>query len=184
MLNASAIAVSIYVGAEYSHRTITNLTKAVEDAARCGLPVLGVTAVGKQLADRKEKRYLAHASRVAAELGADIIKTYYCEGFEEVVTNTPVPIIVAGGPRLNTYRDVLEMTKNAVERGAIGVDMGRNIWQSEYPTAIIQGVRAIIHGDASLKEALDIVETLSTPENRRRVYGQPAANDEELNKVH
>ena len=138
-LDASAVAVSIFVGSEYSHQTIINLTDMVNDASQYDLPVLGVTAVGKALKDKKEKRYLAHASRLAAELGADIVKTYYCDGFEEVVAKTPVPIVVAGGPKLDTYEDVLTLCYNAIQMGAIGVDMGRNIWQSEFPAAIVQG---------------------------------------------
>ncbi|WP_420594276.1 3-hydroxy-5-phosphonooxypentane-2,4-dione thiolase [Deinococcus sp.] len=184
MLNASAIAINTYVGSEHSHQTIVNLTRAVQDASEYHLPVIGVTAAGKALADKKDKRYLTHASRLLAELGADLIKTYYTEGFEDIVTKCPVPIIVAGGPRLNSYRDVLEMTYNAVERGAIGVDMGRNIWQSEFPGAIIQGVRAIIHDGMGIQEADDLVRSLSTPERRRDTRFEFTADDDKLNKVH
>ena len=183
-LNASAIAINVYVGSTHSHRTITNLTRAVEDASTYHLPVIGVTAAGKGLADKKDKRYLSHASRLLTELGADLIKTYFAEGFEEIVTKCPVPIIVAGGPRLDSYRAVLEMTHSAVQMGAVGVDMGRNIWQSEYPAAIIQGVRAIIHGNASVDDADDLVRSLSVPENRRETPFTFTAEDDKLNKVH
>lgn len=183
-LNASAIAVSIFVGAEHSHQTILNLTDAINDAMEYDLPVLGVTAVGKALKDKKEKRYLTHASRLAAELGADIVKTYYCEGFEEVVKKTTVPIIVAGGPKLDNYKDVLELCYNSIQCGAIGVDMGRNIWQSDYPEAITAGVAHIIHKNASVKEALQLVESMSNDKTKRKEYFEVTSEDIENSKVH
>lgn len=183
-LNASAIAVSMFVGAEHSHQTILNLTDAINDAMEYDLPVLGVTAVGKALKDKKEKRYLTHASRLAAELGADIVKTYYCEGFEEVVKKTTVPIIVAGGPKLDTYKDVLELCYNAIQCGAIGVDMGRNIWQSDYPEAITAGVAHIIHKNSSVKEALELVESMSNDKTKRKEYFEVTEEDIENSKVH
>ena len=182
-LNASAIAVSMFVGAEHSHQTILNLTDAINDAMEYDLPVLGVTAVGKALKDKKEKRYLTHASRLAAELGADIVKTYYCEGFEEVVKKTTVPIIVAGGHKLDTYKDVLELCYNAIQCGAIGVDMGRNIWQSDYPEAITAGVAHIIHKNSSVKEALELVESMSNDKTKRKEYFEVTAEDIENSKV-
>ncbi|TXJ54463.1 3-hydroxy-5-phosphonooxypentane-2,4-dione thiolase [Brachyspira aalborgi] len=183
-LNASAIAVSIFVGAEHSHQTILNLTDAINDAMEYDLPVLGVTAVGKALKDKKEKRYLTHASRLAAELGADIVKTYYCEGFEEVVKKTTVPIIVAGGPKLDSYKDVLELCYNSIQCGAIGVDMGRNIWQSDYPEAITAGVAHIIHKNSSVKEALQLVESMCNDKTKRKEYFEVTEEDIENSKVH
>ena len=183
-LNASAIAVSMFVGAEHSHQTILNLTDAINDAMEYDLPVLGVTAVGKALKDKKEKRYLTHASRLAAELGADIVKTYYCEGFEEVVKKTTVPIIVAGGPKLDNYKDVLELCYNSIQCGAIGVDMGRNIWQSDYPEAITAGVAHIIHKNSSVKEALQLVESMCNDKTKRKEYFEVTEEDIENSKVH
>lgn len=183
-LNAAAIAVSIFVGAQHSHQTILNLTDAINDASEYDLPVLGVTAVGKALKDKKEKRYLTHASRLAAELGADIVKTYYCEGFEEVVKKTTVPIIVAGGPKLDSYKDVLELCYNSIQCGAIGVDMGRNIWQSDYPEAITAGVAHIIHKNYSVKEALQLVESMSNDKTKRKEYFKVSTEDIENSKVH
>ncbi len=183
-LNASAIAVSMFVGAEHSHQTILNLTNAINDAMEYDLPVLGVTAVGKALKDKKEKRYLTHASRLAAELGADIVKTYYCEGFEEVVKKTTVPIIVAGGPKLDSYKDVLELCYNSIQCGAIGVDMGRNIWQSDYPEAITAGVAHIIHKNSSVKEALQLVESMCNDKTKREEYFEVTEEDIENSKVH
>jgi 3-hydroxy-5-phosphonooxypentane-2,4-dione thiolase len=183
-LNASAVAVSVYVGTEHQKQTLTNLTGLISDAAQYNLPVLGVTAVGKKLGDRRDKRYLSLASRITAELGADLVKTYYCDGFDEVVAKCPVPIVVAGGKKLETYLDVLELTYNSIQSGAIGVDMGRNIWQSEYPAAIIQGVRAIIHGNASVKEAHDLVQTLSNETTRRVSTFDMTAEDIKNSSVH
>lgn len=183
-MNTSGVAVSIFVGSEYSHQTIMNLTDMVNDASSFDLPVLGVTAVGKALADKKEKRYLTHASRLAAELGADIVKTYYCEGFSEVVAKCTVPIVVAGGPKLDTYKDVLNLCYNAINEGAIGVDMGRNIWQSEYPAAIIQGVNKIIHGNFSVKEALQLVESLSNDSTKRKELFEVTKKDIEDSNIH
>lgn len=183
-LNASAIAVSMFVGAEHSHQTILNLTDAINNAMEYDLPVLGVTAVGKALKDKKEKRYLTHASRLAAELGADIVKTYYCEGFEEVVKKTTVPIIVAGGPKLDSYKDVLELCYNSIQCGAIGVDMGRNIWQSDYPEAITAGVAHIIHKNSSVKEALQLVESMCNDKTKRKEYFEVTQEDIENSKVH
>jgi putative autoinducer-2 (AI-2) aldolase len=183
-LNASAVAVSIFVGAEHQHQTLLNLTRAVNAGAKYDLPVLAVTAVGKSLKAKKEKRFLALSSRIAAELGADIVKTYYCEGFEEVVAKCPVPIIIAGGPKLDTYKDVLQLSHDALQQGAIGVDMGRNIWQSEHPAAIIQGVRGIIHDNLSVKEALDLVETLANDQTKRSTRYEATPEDRKLNEVH
>jgi 3-hydroxy-5-phosphonooxypentane-2,4-dione thiolase len=183
-MNASGVAVSIYVGAEHQHQTLLNLSKMINDAARYNLPVLGVTAVGKLLSDKREKRYLSLASRIAAEYGADIVKTYYCEGFEEVVKKCPVPIVVAGGAKMDTYKDVLELTYNSIQCGAIGVDMGRNIWQSEYPAAIIQAVKAIIHNKADVKEAMDILASLCTESNHRRSDFDINEEDIKASSVH
>lgn len=183
-MNTSGVAVSIFVGSEYSHQTIMNLADMVNEASAFDLPVLGVTAVGKALADKKEKRYLTHASRLAAELGADIVKTYYCEGFEEVVAKCTAPIVVAGGPKLDTYEDVLNLCYNAINDGAIGVDMGRNIWQSEYPAAIIQGVNKIIHGNFSVKEALQLVESLSNDSTRKKDLFEVTKRDIADSNIH
>ncbi len=183
-LNASAVAVSIFVGAEYSHQTIMNLAEMVNDASRFDLPVLGVTAVGKALKDKKEKRYLTHASRLAAELGADIVKTYYCDGFSEVTAKCTAPIVVAGGPKLDTYEDVLNLCYNAINEGAIGVDMGRNIWQSDYPAAIVQGVKAVIHDNLTVKAALELVESLCNEENKRRELFEVTQKDIETSNIH
>lgn len=183
-LNASAVAISVFVGAEHQHQTLLNLSNMVNDAAKYDLPVLGVTAVGKALSDKREKRYLSLASRITAELGADIVKTYYCDGFEEVIAKCPVPIVVAGGKKLETYKDVLELTYNSIQGGAIGVDMGRNIWQSDHPSAIIQGVRGMIHDNLTVKEALELVNELIGEATRRKSKFDVTEEDIKASAVH
>jgi putative autoinducer-2 (AI-2) aldolase len=154
-LNASAVALSIFVGSEYEHQTLVNLAKLVDEAEEYGIPVLAVTAVGKEL-EKREAKYLALSSRIAAEFGAHFVKTYYCEGFEKVVEGCPVPIVVAGGPKMNTEFEVFELTYRAIQEGAVGVDMGRNIWQAEHPVAMIRALRSIIHENKTPKEALEL----------------------------
>jgi len=183
-LNASAIAISVYIGTEHQHQTLLTLAEAINEAAEYDLPVLGVTAVGKKLKDKKEKRYLALASRIVAEYGADLVKTYYCDGFSEVVAKCPAPIVIAGGPKLETYEDVLNLTYKALQEGAVGVDMGRNIWQAEHPAAILQGVKAIVHGHASVKEALELVESLANASTARREEFELTQEDIEISSLH
>lgn len=154
-LNAAAVALSIFVGSPHEHQTLVNLGTIVDEAERCGIPVLAVTAVGKEL-EKRDARYLALASRIAAELGAHIVKSYYCDGFEKVVDSCPVPIVIAGGPKLPTERDVFRLSYEAVQRGAAGVDMGRNIWQHDFPMPMIKAIRSIVHHGASPEEALDV----------------------------
>lgn len=183
-LNASAVAVSVFVGAEHGHRTLINLSDMINAAAKYDLPVLGVTAVGKALKDKKEKRYLAHASRICAELGADIVKTYYCDGFEEVVAKCPVPVVVAGGPKLETDEDVISLCYKSIRGGAIGVDMGRNVWQHAYPEAILAGVRAVIHEGFDVKRALDLVESMKNEKTKRVELFAVTNEDIETSKLH
>ncbi len=156
-LNASALAMSIFVGSKYEYQTVVNLGKLVSEAEQYGIPVLAVTAVGKELG--KDERYLSLECRIAAEQGAHIVKTYYCENFEKVVQSCPVPIIVAGGKKI-PERDALQLTYNSIKGGAVGVDMGRNIWQSEHPVAMIRAVRSIVHGNASVDQAYNFYKKL------------------------
>ncbi len=158
-LNASGIALSIFVGSKYEKQTLVSLSKLVDEGERCGMPVLAVTAVGKELGKR-DARFLALSCRIAAELGAHIVKTYYCENFEKVVEGCPAPIVVAGGPKM-TEKEALELTYNSISKGAIGVDMGRNIWQSSNPVPMIRAVRKIVHEDATAKEAYDYFKKLA-----------------------
>lgn len=158
-LNVSAVAFSVYVGAEYEHQTLMGLSRLINEAAVYGMPVLAVTAVGKEL-EKRDCRYLTLASRLAAELGAQIVKTYYCEDFEKVVKACPVPVVIAGGPKMKDELDVLRIAHDAIACGAKGVDMGRNIWQSRWPVAVISAIRSIVHENASLKKASGLFEEL------------------------
>lgn len=152
-LNASCLALSIFVGGKYEHDTLANLAKLVDEGEKYGIPVLAVTAVGKEMS--RDARYLGLACRIAAELGAHIVKTYYCDNFEQVVEGCPVPLIIAGGKKL-PEPEALKLAHDAVMHGAAGVDMGRNIWQSDWPVAMIKAVQAIVHRNADAKEAYSI----------------------------
>ncbi|MFH0956491.1 MAG: 3-hydroxy-5-phosphonooxypentane-2,4-dione thiolase [Candidatus Aenigmatarchaeota archaeon] len=154
-LNAVGVGYSIMVGAPWERDTILDLSKLVDLGERYGLIVMAVTAVGKDMA--KDARYLSLACRMAAEHGAHIVKTYYCEGFEKVVDTCPVPIVMAGGKK-TPEMDALTMAYSAIEAGAVGVDMGRNIFQSDFPVAMMQAVRAVVHEGAKPKEALKIFD--------------------------
>ncbi len=156
-LNASAVALSVFLGSPHEHQSLLNLSKLVDEGERYGMPVLAITAVGKEL-EKRDSRYLSLACRISAELGAHMVKTYYCEGFEKVVEGCPVPIVVAGGPKFKTDREALELVHNSVRLGAVGVDMGRNIWQSERPVPMIRAVRSIVHDQASVDEALVVLQ--------------------------
>ena len=154
-LNATCLALSIFVGSKYEHQTLSNLAKLVDEGEKYGIPVLAVTAVGKEMA--RDARYLSLACRIAAELGAHIVKTYYCENFEKVVEGCPVPVIIAGGKKSPKEIDALELAYNAIQHGAAGVDMGRNIWQSDYPVEMIKAVRSIVHENFNLNEAYNFL---------------------------
>jgi 3-hydroxy-5-phosphonooxypentane-2,4-dione thiolase len=166
-LNVSCLALSIFVGSKYEHQTLANLATLVDNGQKYGIPILAVTAVGKEMV--RDARYLGLACRIAGELGAHVVKTYYCENFEKVIEGCPVPVIIAGGKKLAKEIDVLELTFNAINEGASGVDMGRNIWQSEHPIAMIKAVRSIVHEGFSIKEAADLLVTEKTIEDRNTV---------------
>lgn len=159
-INASALAVQMFIGGEHETQSIQNLTSLVDGGMRYGLPVMGVVAVGKELT--RDARYFRLATRIGAELGAQIIKCYYTEeGFETVVSTCPVPIVVAGGKKIPEL-DALTMAERSIAAGAAGVDMGRNIFQSEKPLAMIQAVKAVVHEGISAKAAFDIYQSLSS----------------------
>lgn len=154
-LNVSAVALSVFVGAPNERQTLVGLSNLVNEASRYGIPVLAVTAVGKEMA--RDARYLGLASRIAAELGAAIVKTYYCDDFKSVSSAVPAPTVIAGGKKLAEI-DALKMTKNAIAAGALGVDMGRNIFQSDCPVGMIKAVRAIVHENATVEQGYAIYE--------------------------
>ena len=149
-LNVSAVALSIYVGGKYEHQTLKNLATLISECEECGIPVLAVTAVGKEMA--RDAKYLSLACRIAAELGAHMVKTYYCEDFEKVVKSCPVPVVIAGGKKI-PEKDALELAYNAIRDGASGVDMGRNIFQSKDPVGMIKAVRSIVHEKVTAEKA-------------------------------
>lgn len=158
-LNASALAVQVFVGGEHETKSIHNLTRLVDAGNRFGVPVLAVTAVGKEMV--RDAKYFRLATRICAELGAHYVKTYYVEdGFETVTSCCPVPIVIAGGKKLPEL-EALTMAANAVARGASGVDMGRNIFQSEAPAAMLRAVRAVVHDGASPAEAHELYRRLA-----------------------
>ena len=158
-LDAAAIAPMVAIGSEFEAKTIANLARCADFTAKYGIPTLGVTAVGKNLA--RDARYLGLATRVCAENGATFVKTYYCdEGFERVVAGCPVPIVVAGGKKL-PENEALELAYKAISSGARGVDMGRNIFQSENPEAMIQAVGAVVHRGMKPAEAFELYRDLS-----------------------
>jgi putative autoinducer-2 (AI-2) aldolase len=162
-LNVCAMAVQVFIGGEYERQSIINMTRLVDMGNRYGIPTLAVTAVGKDMA--RDARYFRLATRICAELGAQYIKSYYIdEGFETVTASCPVPIVMAGGKKLPEL-DALTMAYNAVQQGAAGVDMGRNIFQSEAPVAMIQAVKAVVHDNETPQKAFDLYTTLK---NERR----------------
>ena len=153
-LNVSALGISIFVGSDYEKESLLNLSKLVDEGEKYGIPVMAVTAVGKEL-EKRDARYLALSCRIAAELGARVVKTYWCENFDKVVTGCPTPVIMAGGPRVDTELEVFDFIYDGMRRGAIGVNLGRNIWQNDFPVAMIKAIRAIVHQNATSKEALE-----------------------------
>jgi 3-hydroxy-5-phosphonooxypentane-2,4-dione thiolase len=152
-INASAVAVQVFIGGEFETQSVRSMTRLVDAGQRYGIPVLAVTAVGKELT--RDARYLRLATRICAELGAHFVKTYYCdEDFDTVAAACPVPLVMAGGKKL-PERDALIMAHNAIENGAAGVDMGRNIFQSDTPQAMIRAVGAIVHESMKPEDAYD-----------------------------
>ncbi|MGD8524004.1 MAG: 3-hydroxy-5-phosphonooxypentane-2,4-dione thiolase [Desulfobacterales bacterium] len=159
-LNVCAMAVQVFIGGEYEKQSIINMTRMVDIGTRYGIPTLAVTAVGKEMA--RDARYFRLACRICAELGAHYIKTYYIEkDFETVTSSCPVPIVMAGGKKIPEL-DALTMAYNAVQQGASGVDMGRNIFQSESPVAMLQAVGAVVHNNETPQKAFDLYNTLKS----------------------
>jgi 3-hydroxy-5-phosphonooxypentane-2,4-dione thiolase len=157
-LNAAGVGIQIFIGGEHETRSIHNMTKLVDAGLRCGIPVMGITAVGKDM--KRDAKYFRLACRIIAELGAQYVKTYYVEeGFETVTASCPVPIVMAGGKKLPEL-DALTMAHNAVQQGASGVDMGRNIFQSDAPKAMLAAVNAVVHKNTKPREALELYKSL------------------------
>jgi putative autoinducer-2 (AI-2) aldolase len=157
-MNVSAITLQVFIGGEYESRSVHNMTKLVDMGMRYGIPTMAVTAVGKDMV--RDARYFRLACRICAELGAQIVKTYYVpEDFETITASCPVPIVMAGGKKIPEI-DALTMAYNAVQQGASGVDMGRNIFQSDAPEAMMTAVTKVVHKNMKPQDALDLYETL------------------------
>jgi putative autoinducer-2 (AI-2) aldolase len=155
-MNASAVGISVYVGSEYEHQTLMALAKLVNECLPYNIPVMAVTAVGRELGTKQEARFLALACRICAEAGASVVKTYYCDDFEKVTYGCPVPVVIAGGPKTDSELQVFEFVYDGMQKGAIGVNLGRNIWQNESPVGMAKALRAIIHENAKPNEANEI----------------------------
>lgn len=165
-MNVAAVTLQVFIGGQFESRSVHNLTKLVDMGMRYGIPTMAVTAVGKDMV--RDARYFRLACRICAELGANIIKTYYvAEGFETVTASCPVPIVMAGGKKIPEL-DALTMAYNAIQQGAAGVDMGRNIFQSDAPKAMMQAVHKVVHENLKPKEALELYETLKAKEQKAK----------------
>ncbi len=156
-LNVAAVGMSIFVGSEYEYESLVNLGTLVDECEPYGIPVMAVTAVGKEL-EKRDARYLSLCCRIAAEFGAKVVKTYWCENFEKVTNGCPVPVVMAGGPKCETEMEVFEFVRDGIQKGAIGVNLGRNIWQHPHPAAVMKALRAVIHEDATAKKAKKIYD--------------------------
>ncbi|MCS7145872.1 MAG: 3-hydroxy-5-phosphonooxypentane-2,4-dione thiolase [Nitrososphaerota archaeon] len=156
-LNVSALAFSVYVGTQFEHQTLKCLAKLVDAGERYGIPILSVTAVGREL-EKRTAKYIGLACRVSAELGAHFIKTYYTDDFHRVVDSVPVPLVIAGGPKLETDMDVLRLAYNAISEGAAGLDFGRNVFQNPNPVGMIKALRGIVHENMTPDEAAELLK--------------------------
>ncbi|MBN2061829.1 MAG: 3-hydroxy-5-phosphonooxypentane-2,4-dione thiolase [Deltaproteobacteria bacterium] len=159
-LNVAAVGLSVFVGTEYEKQTLESLAMLVNDCEDYGIPVMAVTAVGKEL-KKRSARYLSLSCRIAAELGAKIVKTYYCAGFENVTNGCPVPVVIAGGPKCETELEVFEFVYDGLRKGAIGINLGRNVWQNPHPAAMMKALNSIIHDNMTPAQASDLYETFS-----------------------
>jgi putative autoinducer-2 (AI-2) aldolase len=173
-LNCAGVGMSIFVGAEFEKQTLTNLGRLVGEAERYGMPVLAITAVGKEM-DR-DLRYLSLACRIAAEYGAHFVKTYHCEGFDRLIATTPIPVVIAGGKKV-PEKEALALAHEAVRAGAAGVDMGRNLFQSEWPVAMIRATRAVVHERRTPQEAFELFEELRRGTAGRRLEAVASTPD-------
>jgi putative autoinducer-2 (AI-2) aldolase len=151
-INAAAVGISVYVGSDYEHQTLMALAELVNDCNAYGIPVMAVTAVGRET-QKMESRYLALACRICAEFGASVVKTYYCENFEKVTGGCPVPVVIAGGPKTDSELEVFQFVYDGIQQGAIGVNLGRNIWQNEHPVGMARALRAVIHEGSTPQQA-------------------------------
>ena len=154
-LNATAVGMSVFVGTDYEKESLINLAELVNQCEDFGIPVMAVTAVGKEL-EKRDARYLSLCCRIAAELGARVVKTYWCKDFDKVVCGCPVPVVMAGGPKCDTEREVMEFVYDGMQNGAVGLNLGRNVWQNPNPIPMAKALNAIVHKNATAKEAYAI----------------------------
>ncbi len=155
-LNAAAVGISVFVGSDYEKQTLLNLAQLVNKCEDYSIPVMAITAVGRET-EKREARYLGLSCRIAAELGARVVKTYWCEkDFDKVVEGCPVPVVMAGGPKCKTELEVLEFVHDGMQKGAIGINLGRNVWQNAHPVAMACALQAIVHKNATVKEAHEL----------------------------
>ena len=164
-LGVCATAIQVFIGGQFESRSVVNMTRLVDAGLRYGIPTMAVTAVGREL--ERNAKYFRLATRICAELGAHYVKTYYVEeGFETVTSACPVPIVTAGGKK-RPELDALEMAYNAIDQGASGVDIGRNIFQSDSPVGMMMAIKAIVHGNEKPEKAFDLYETVKNKEKKR-----------------
>jgi 3-hydroxy-5-phosphonooxypentane-2,4-dione thiolase len=157
-LNVAAVGISVFIGTPYEKQTLANLANLVDVCGDYGIPVMAVTAVGKEL-EKRTGRYLALCCRICAELGAKVVKTYYAaEDFDKVTNGCPVPVVMAGGPKCETELEVFEFVYDGLEKGAIGVNLGRNVWQSPHPTPMMHALNEVIHGGLKPKQAMELFQ--------------------------
>jgi len=154
-LNVCAVGISIFVGSEYERESLLNLAELVNQCEDYGIPVMAVTAVGKEL-EKRDARYLGLCCRIAAELGARVVKTYWCEDFDQVTYGCPVPVVMAGGPKCETELEVFDFVYDGMQKGAIGVNLGRNVWQNPYPVGMAKALRSVIHENYTAREAFEL----------------------------
>ncbi len=160
-LNVTAVGLSIFIGTKYEKQTLKNLTDLVNMCEDYGIPVMAVTAVGREL-EKRDARYLALCCRIAAELGARVVKTYWCEDFDKVTRGCPVPIVMAGGPKCKTEIDVFKFVHDGIQKGAIGINLGRNVWQHKYPVAMMRALHAVVHKKATPEDANDLFNEIKS----------------------
>ncbi|HOW59855.1 MAG TPA: 3-hydroxy-5-phosphonooxypentane-2,4-dione thiolase [Candidatus Omnitrophota bacterium] len=168
-LNVDAVGVSVFIGSDYEKETLNNLSDLVNQCEDFGIPVMAVTAVGKEM-EKREARYLGLCCRICAELGARVVKTYWCEkDFDKVVKGCPVPVVMAGGPKCETDLEVLEFVADGIQKGAAGINLGRNVWQNPNPVPMAKALNAIVHKNATAKEAYKIfLETKNSGKLRKK----------------
>jgi putative autoinducer-2 (AI-2) aldolase len=164
-LNVAAVGLSVFVGSDYEKETLQNLSMVVDECEDYGIPVMAVTAVGKEL-EKRTARFLGLSCRIAAELGAKIVKTYYCaEDFDKVTNGCPVPVVIAGGPKCETELEVFDFVYDGIQKGAIGVNLGRNVWQNPHPAAMMRALNGVVHDNLTPKQAFELFETLKRQRN-------------------